>query len=457
MSKTMVLGLNCAHDAAACLTIDGKVMVAVSEERLARQKHKSGFPKLAINYCLKEAGLDRESVIFDSVVINQQPPADYDCIAKQYFPAMPGSRVLVNPSHHYLHACYALTLTDQRPLVILVVDGSGYSYAEHRRRGSPLLGSEPRDHDMWESLTAFYVDTDGEWSLLIKDWGLWKDSALRFPSLGHMYGLAAQRIFGSWVHAGKVMGLAPYGNPLGLGEEPIVTLTENGIEVNTDWILKMPSITFNSNFEEVQTARDLAAKVQAELECSMMHLCGILHARTKCDSICVTGGVALNSVFNGRLATEGPFRNVVVSPAAHDGGTAIGAAAYGFNQVTGRQLEFQRDPEFLGRVYSEREVWEILTQYPESKVEKCTCAIQSAAPDLASGKMVGWFEGGAEFGPRALGHRSILGNPAVPEMKDMLNRRVKFRESFRPYAAGVLLEHAAARFENPPERPPMPL
>jgi carbamoyltransferase len=270
-----------------------------------------------------------------------------------------------------------------------------------------------------------------------------------------MYGLAAEYIFGSWTHAGKVMGLAPFGDPAGLNDRPIVTLTSSGIEVDTDWLVGAPRLKFSENFENLPSATNIAAKVQAELETGMMHLCRILRARTSCKTICLTGGVALNSVFNGRLAKEGLFERVIVSPASHDAGTAIGAAAYGYRQVTGQQLRFRDDPEFLGHAYSEQEVLHVLEGCPEVDVVYLEKPIEAAAQELAAGKIVGWFEGEAEFGPRALGHRSILADPRVAGMKDRLNRRVKFRESFRPYAAAVLEECCADWFEEVVESPHM--
>jgi carbamoyltransferase len=456
MNDRVILGLNCSHDAAACLAVDGQVVCAIAEERLNRRKHFKGYPQRAVDYCLDAAGLTNHARVPDLVVINQLPPADHDRAVASRFPHLPADRILVNPSHHLLHACYAEMLAPEEPMVILVVDGSGYSYAEHNKRNSPLLGAAPPSHDAMESLSAYYRDADGQLTLLMKDWGEFKEERrVRFPSLGHMYGLAAQHVFGSWVHAGKLMGLAPFGDPEAFGDRRIVTLRPDGVDVDTEWILDVPPIGFDPRFEHNPLARNLAAKVQAELEVALWHLARLLHERTKCDTLCLSGGVALNSVFNGQLMREGPYRRVLVTPAAHDGGTAIGAAAYGYQRLTKRTLAFRGDEEMLGRTYRESEIVDAAAEYPDVVLSRVANPIRAAAEELAAGHVIGWFEGGSEFGPRALGHRSILADPRVAGMKDHLNAHIKFREGFRPYAAAVLEERCSEWFEDAFDSPHM--
>jgi carbamoyltransferase len=445
-TPAVVVGLNCSHDAAAAVAVDGVLVAAISEERLNGVKHYKGFPRRALDYCLQSAGLDHASVNVSALVVNQLPLTNFDVEAVKFFGRDRVQRVIVNPSHHYLHACYAEMLTHERPLVILVADGSGYSYAEHRRQGSPLLGPEPQHVDMWESLSAYLVGADGQMTLLLKDWGCWRDT--RFPSLGHMCGDAAERVFGSWIHAGKLMGLAPFGDPAALGSAPVVTLRSDGLDVSTEWLEEVPRIANVGNPETIPLARNIAAKAQAELEKGMLHVCAMLAEKTSCRTICLTGGVALNSTFNGRLVREGLFENVVVSPASSDAGTAIGATAYGCKEVGGMPLRVEKDIEFLGRVYGEAEVAQALETVSSSvRVSRCRDSARTAADELAEGRILGWFEGASEFGPRALGHRSIFADPRIVGMKDRLNSRVKFRESFRPYAAAVLEEHCADWFD----------
>src|SRR5215831_17054951 len=363
MEHTTILGLNCSHDAAAAIAVDGTIISAIAEERLTRRKHAAGFPERSIDYCLKEAGLRRASARIDQVVINQLPPgvgASYERRAVDHFAPGAVGNVIVNPSHHFLHACYAEMLSSHRPIVILVVDGSGYSYLEHKRRGSPFLGPPPASEDMCESLTAYYIDENGATTILMKEWGEWREfNTLRFPSLGHMYGLAAEHVFGSWIHAGKLMGLAPFGEPEALRDKRVVTINNDGVEIHTDWLVNVPKIEFSEHLESIPLARNLAAKAQAELERAMMHLCTLLKTMTHSEAICLTGGVALNSVFNGLLARDGPFKKVFVVPASSDAGTAIGAAAFG-SRLMGKSLKFRNHVEFLGRSYNADEVLQTL-------------------------------------------------------------------------------------------------
>ena len=454
MSDRVVLGVNCSHDAAACVAVDGRIVSAVSEERLNRLKHCFGWPRHSVDYVMSElkqqCGVDQP----DSIVINELPSYDNEHFAVRRFPCLDRRDIIVNPSHHLLHAYYAMIFARMRPMVILVVDGSGYSYAEHRRRNSPLLGPEPAHHDAWESLSAYYVDTDNTLSLITKQWGVWKEFPLRFPSLGHMYSVAAHHIFGSWTHAGKVMGLAPYGHA-GNGFKKIVTLTDEGADVDTDWILDVPRLGDVTRLEEDVTARNLAAHVQTELELALRHITNQLYAKTGCRSICLCGGVALNSVFNGQLMREGPFDNVLITPAAHDAGTAIGAAAYGYQRLTGRLPTFAADAEFLGRTYSDADILSALARRDDVCAQRIDDPARAAAEELAAGRTIGWFEGPSEFGPRALGHRSILADPRGPGVRDELNGRIKFREMFRPYAAAVLREECSAWFEDDFDSPYM--
>jgi carbamoyltransferase len=192
---------------------------------------------------------------------------------------------------------------------------------------------------------------------------------------------------------------------------------------------------------------NIAAKVQAELEEAMLFLVGRLYERARCPNLCLSGGVALNSVANGRIIREGPFKRIFITPAAGDGGVAVGAALYGHYHFTGQMPcpHFRND--FLGKPYADADMLTALQQNPCVEFELQVDPALAAARDIAQGKIVGWFEGRSEFGPRALGHRSILCDPRDADMKDILNARVKFRESFRPYAASILDESVSEFFD----------
>lgn len=445
----IVLGLNAAHDASACLLIDGRIHVAISEERLSRRKHHEGYPDQAIAYCLDSAGLAGMDSI-DAIVINEYSATDYTADIRR---SGYEGQLITNPSHHLLHAYYALAASGWTDTAIMVVDGSGYSYAEYNRRGSPLLGPPPLHPDM-EEAESFYIVRGGTIELVEKRWGLWDASRpyYRFPSLGHLFSMASQYIFGHMNHAGKTMGLAPFGDASSL-PDPIVTCTASGIDVRTDWILELPPRSdVPAHLDPV--CRDLAAKVQDELEVAMLHLAGLLHRWTQANHLCISGGVALNSVANGRLLREGPYSKLFVTPAAGDSGVAVGAALYGFESLTGSLPQWSKYDDFHGRIYHDDEVdAALLEQASMVHWDTPDDPAARAAVDMADGLVIGWFEGRSEFGPRALGHRSIVCDPRGNRIRDHINRDIKYREPFRPYAASVLGEHASTIFDLPWEDP----
>lgn len=448
-ARLAVLGINSAHDASACLLIDGKPVVAIAEERLSRVKHHEGFPYQAVDYCLRASGLESLQAI-DCVVLNQFPARTFDLEIRDN-----GYRgqLITNPSHHLLHAYYAWVASGFSEAAIMIVDGSGYSYREYLRRSSPLLGDPPPDPDM-EEAESLYVARDNRIDLLGKRWALWEadETYCRFASLGHMYSMASQYIFGHWKHAGKTMGLAPLGDPNSF-PELFVDVIEPEMIIHTDWPLRLPPrSSLPAHLDPV--CRDLAAKVQAELERAMLYLASRLHQRTGQIRLCISGGVGLNSVVNGRILRELPYSEMFVTPASGDSGICIGAALYGYHQIARDRPRWNYRSDFHGRRYQKAEVMDAVAQRIGSLgVERAEDEATRAARDIADGLIVGWFEGGSELGPRALGHRSILCDPRTSEMRDHLNQTVKFREPFRPFAASVLAEHVHEYFDMAGEDP----
>jgi carbamoyltransferase len=441
-ARRTVLGLNTAHDAAACLMVDGVMAVAVAEERLTRVKHHEGFPHRALEYCLEAAGIASLDAV-DAIVINEYTHTDFGLDLRH---AGFRGQIFTNPSHHLLHAYYAWIASGFDDPAVLVTDGSGYAYGEYERRESPLLGPPPPYSEMEEAESLYEVE-QGELRLVHKNWGLWTASRpfYRFPSLGHMFSAASQYIFGQWTHAGKTMGLAPYGDA-GRFPDPIIEYGPAGMRIDTEWITRLPPRTSDpAHFD--QTCRDIAAKVQVEVEQAILYLCNRLHEETGRSRLCLTGGVGLNSVANGRILRETPFTELYITPAAGDSGVAIGAALYGDRMLAGQVPRWHANHTFHGRSYGDDEVEAALEAGAGLiRGERLDDPAAAAARDVVDGKVIGWFEGASEFGPRALGHRSIVCDPRLPEMRDRLNESVKFREPFRPYAASVLVEHAADYF-----------
>ncbi|MEO6504008.1 MAG: carbamoyltransferase C-terminal domain-containing protein [Jatrophihabitantaceae bacterium] len=449
MTDTVVLGVNSAHDASACLLINGELVVAVCEERLSRIKYDDGFPHRAIRYCLDAAGLpDLDAV--DCIVLNEYAFSDHDVYELGSY----RGRLITNPSHHLLHAYYAWVASGYTDAAVLILDGSGYSFGEYQRRDRPALelGAPAPEFSEMEEAESLYRISDGEMTLVSKRWALWHANRpfFRFASLGHMYSMASQYIFGSFKHAGKTMGLAAFGDADAF-PDPIVDLSGPEMDIDTLWITRVPPRS-DLPAEQDEVCRDMAAKVQAELEQAILHLAEDLHRRTGASRLALSGGVGLNSVTNGRLLRESSFSELFITPAASDAGVSIGAALYGHRELTGSVPTWDYRHDYHGRVYGADEVDAALADRADlvrwEDVEDIEGGVAGrAAADVAAGSVVGWFDLGSEFGPRSLGHRSIICDPRVPGMKDYLNEHVKFREPFRPYAASVLAEHAATYFD----------
>ncbi|MEE1736684.1 carbamoyltransferase C-terminal domain-containing protein [Streptomyces sp. BE147] len=444
MARKIVLGINGAHDAAACIVVDGELVVAVPEERLSRVKYHEGYPFKAVDYCLRVAGL-RSLGEVDSVVINRYTHNDYEPeIRRSGF----DGELVINPSHHLLHAYYAWVASDFRRPAVLVLDGSGYNYGEYERRGSPLIGPPPQYSEMEEAESMYAVGEDGSLELVRKKWGLWDSMKpfMRFPSLGHMFSAASQYIFGHFQHAGKTMGLAPYGDASAF-PEPFIEYDGDDLVFDTTWVTKLPPRSdLPAHLDPI--CRNLAAKVQEELEPAVIHLCKVIHEATGSEELALSGGVGLNSVANGLILRQTPFSKLFVTPASGDSGIAIGAALYGYHRLTGDRPRWRAYDNYHGQKYDDRDVADAVAGAADFvRAESVPRVVEAAVADLVDGKFVGWFEGASEFGPRALGHRSIICDPRPGDMRDRLNARVKFREPFRPYAASVLAEHVKEYFD----------
>jgi carbamoyltransferase len=447
--SSIILGVNAAHDAAACLLRDGELVVAIAEERLSRVKHDEGYPRRAVEYCLSEARLPGLYAV-DCIVTNEYPASE--CSLQLRLDGYPGE-LLTNPSHHMLHAYYAWLASGFTDPAVLIVDGSGFKYAEYLRTGSPLLGPPPTDLDMAEAESLYVVD-NGKLEVVSKRWALWEALRpyARLASLGQMYAVASQYIFGHWTHAGKTMGLAAYGDPDAI-TAPFVDLSGEEMAIDTAWVLSLPPRSAKPAHED-ELCRNLAAKVQSELERAMLHLAERLRRRSGRSQLCLSGGVALNTVTNGRIRRELPFTDLFVTPAAIDAGVAIGAALYGHHQLSGRTVSWSYSHDYHGRAYGEADVSAALDERrTRLRWERLPDGPERAARDIADGLVIGWFEGGAEFGPRALGHRSILADPRIETMRQWLNHSVKYREPFRPYAASVLAEYVGEYFDVEGEDP----
>lgn len=480
---TFVLGLNAFHgDSSACLIYNGQMVAAAEEERFRRIKHWAGFPREAIRYCLTEAGISLAQV--DHVAINQDGKANL------------GKKL-------------AYTLT-RRPDLGMVLDRlrnkrERAGVAEHLAAAFPgvaFSGQEHQvEHHMAHLSSAFHVSpfdeavvvsVDGFGDFASAAWGVSRGSKIEvedkvyFPhSLGIFYQALTQFI--GFPHYGdeyKVMGLAPYGQPLYLPQmRQIVELQGDGSfklnlacfrhhkeKVEYEWEDGTPSVgaLFSQGLVDLlgparqsgealeQRHKDIARSVQAMYEEAFFHLLNTLHARHRLDAIAVAGGCGMNSVANGKILLKTPFKQVYVQAAAGDAGGAIGAAYTVWHELGGARGP-AHDHAYWGPQFSNDVIGQLLAERSSEVAaqgcvvaridDEATLCSQTAAA-VARGEVVGWFQGRMEWGPRALGNRSIVGDPRRADMKDILNLKIKRRESFRPFAPSVLQSAVGEWFEQ---------
>jgi carbamoyltransferase len=469
----VVLGLSAGfHDSAAALVVDGEIRAAVEEERLSRVKHDPSFPSRAADTCLAIAGISAADV--DAVAFHEKPLG----VVGRHL----ASRIRTGPLG-------ARRLFMGTPDLVATQLGRGHRIDEwFSRRGADLPPLLMAEHHTSHSAAAFYpspfgdaaimtIDGVGEWATSTLGEGrghhIRVDRELRYPdSIGMLYS-AFTAYSGFRVNGGEgeLMGLAPFGEPRYVDAilDELVDLFEDGsIRLDQRYFAYVRGRrTTTPRFHRLfggaprplgsrpgQREADLALSVQRVTEEIILSMSRELHRTSGLDSVCLAGGVALNCVANGRLAREGPFERVWVQPAAGDAGNAVGAALWAWHEVLGNLRSEQPDDAmsgaFLGPAFSDEEIrsWldsnGIVYRHLGEGPELAECVAQR----LAGGEVVGWFQGRMEFGPRALGHRSIVADPRSPTVQGRLNGLVKERAAFRPFAPAVLEERAADWFDH---------
>jgi len=471
-----ILGISAFyHDAAACILRDGEIIAAAQEERFTRKKHDPDFPRNAVEYCLKHAGISTAEL--DYVGFYDKPMLKFERILENYLGVAPlGLRSFMTAMPIWVKEKLFTRELIRREL-------PGYQgkvlFAEHHESHA-ASAFYPSPFDEAAILT---MDGVGEWATTSYGVGRGKEldilAEIRYPhSLGMLYS-AFTYFTGFKVNSGeyKVMGLAPYGEPkyVDLILKELLDLKEDGsFKMNMEYFnylhgLTMTNGAFSRLFEGdvrkpesklTQREMDLAASIQKITEEVMLRMARHVHRETGSDNLCLAGGVALNCVGNGRLLREGPFKNIWIQPAAGDAGGALGVALLIHHKLqNGARVADGYDKmkgSYLGPSFSDEEiesyfdsVGAVYTRLDEKEL------IARAACLLSQEKVVGWMQGPMEFGPRALGGRSILGDPRSSKMQSVMNLKIKFRESFRPFAPSVLREKVADYFEIDAESPYM--
>lgn len=485
-----ILGISCFyHESAVCLLKDGKIVAASAEERFSRKKHDSEFPSLAIEFCLKKAGIKMKKV--DYVVFYEKPFWKFHRIFQSILATYPNSSRLFAKS--------MLTwITDKlwvRSIISdkLKVPGSKILFVPHHisHAASSFYASG------FEKAAIMTFDGVGEWTTTTFGIGngltIDIQKEIRFPhSIGLLYSVFTA-FLGFQVNDGeyKVMGMAPYGKPKYLSKvRKLVKVFKDGsFALNMDYFTyhKSPTKAFGQKFIDLfgkprekdvyffteksgypsyfgqkpknykklclenQHYADIAASIQAFTEEVLLNAAKQLHKETGLENLCIAGGVALNSVTNGMLLAKSSFKRIFVQPAAGDDGGALGAAFYAYHSILGKKRKFIQDNCYFGIEYSNAEIEKFLkrNKIPFKKIRTEKKVVDYLSSELSKNKVIGFFHGRAEWGPRALGARSILASPMQEEMKEIVNTKIKFREPYRPFAPVVIAEKADEYFVFP--------
>jgi len=455
---TYVLGTGLSHDGSACLLKDGRIAVAIEKERITRRKHDGGNDNDAIHYCLDAEGisLDDVALVVQNANFSMFEQGN-DWFEGQRFVAQHPR--IVTLSHHLAHAYSAIGTAPFDEAAVLVIDGCGNAFPGCVDR-SPSVDCA-LDGDLHPSLyfekDSYYHFARNALTPVLKDYSQWRDQTRDHPlyprttrhSLGGLYQAASFYCLGDYDGAGKLMGLAPYGRP-GMFAQEIFTLRDGRVFVNYDWMTEFdrPCGGHEEFIANFQYYADIAHWVQQELERAILYLVDHRYRLAASANLAYAGGVALNAVANRRILRDSKFRDVYIQPAAGDNGLAIGCAHYGWMAVLGEQRRRHDGSSAFGIVYGKGRIGEDLARRADLlDFSRVPDVVEAAAALLADGQTVGWFQGRCEFGPRALGHRSILADPRRPGLREFINARVKFREDFRPFAPAVAEESAATYFE----------
>ncbi|MBV9865012.1 MAG: carbamoyltransferase [Abitibacteriaceae bacterium] len=489
----LILGVSCFfHDAAAALIEDGVLIAAAEEERFSRRKHDYNFPTLAIDFCLRQRGISAEDL--DYVVFFEKPLLKLERLFMTIFGSTPRTAGVFREAliawfedklwikgllkeklgvpddklffieHHLSHAASAFLCSPFEEAAVLTVDGVGE----------------------WATTTLGVGKTTRDGSTERTELKLLQE--LRFPhSLGLLYS-AFTAFLGFEVNEGeyKVMGMAPYGEPKYVDKVlQLLDLKADGsfaLDLSYFQFQRSTSETISHKFEELfglrrdpkarfvtvatslyddpnpptaaeieknQYYADIAASIQRVTEEVLLKMAHYLHQTTGLIKLCIAGGVGLNSVANNRIYRETPFKELYVQPAAGDAGGAIGAALYAYNVLLGQPRRFVMEHAYWGEAYSDEAIAEFLQEnnIQATKIEDEEQLLDRVVEYLTQGKVIGWYQGRFEWGPRALGNRSILADPRRDDMKDIINIKIKFREPFRPFAPSVLAERAEEYFD----------
>ena len=469
------LGISCYyHDSAASLLKDGKVLSAVEEERFSRKKFDDSFPKMAIDWCLKEAGIGPESI--DSIAFYDKPILKFERLLDNYIAVAPrGLYSFLNVIPKWLHK--RLWIKDDISKHLKGFNGTIIFPEHHLSHAAHTFFTST-----FNEAAILTVDGVGEWSTAsfgtANDTTIKLTNDIRWPHSVGLFYSAFTYFLGFRVNEGeyKLMGLSAYGKP-----KYYDLIMNNLIDVKNDGSIHLNMKYFSFTYDKVMTNQrfsdlfgisrrkedstteqihyDIAASAQLVLEDILLKMVNHVHKKTSMKNLCLGGGVALNGVANYRILKEGPFENIHIPPSPGDGGSAIGCAQYLYycHKKIKRKIEHDiKNNIFVGPSYSNDQIKSFLDiNKIHYKFLETNSLLETTAKIISESNVVGWYQGKMEWGPRALGNRSILADPRNAKMKDILNEKIKHRESFRPFAPCILDEHASEYFDIDVQSPYM--
>jgi carbamoyltransferase len=445
----VVLGLNRTQDASACLMFGSQLAWAIQKERLTRRKHHWGKPgDVSGLYCPRLPGLDRPIDVLVECFSSDPEVGrldQYNAELEQALRFAPDCR-RVRISHHLAHLYSVFHPSPFHEAAVMVIDGQGSPVAElteHWRGATEVPGD-------WREVSSFYRATRERTECIGKQ--VWERDDGRLVGLGMFYFLLTQTLFPGEGNEGKVMGLAPHGSADALGL-PALEVHRNQVAVPAAWralLHERERFRYGAPGVRFSDCANLAAAGQRAFEDALLELARWLHAATGLDQLCFAGGTGLNCSANERLLRETPFRQVFIPPAPSDAGTALGCAIYGLTEVAGLPCDYRWTHDYLGPEPAISDIEAAVAVADDLVVERVRgrgALCERMLDLLCQNKVLGLYQGRSEFGPRALGHRSILGNPRHGYVRDWINGHVKQREWFRPLAPVVLEERAAEFFD----------
>ena len=464
------LGISCYyHDSSAAILKDGKVIAAVEEERFSRKKFDDDFPKQAINWCLKESGISSKNL--DSVAFYDKPVLKFERLLDNYIAVAPrGLYSFLDVIPKWLHK--RLWVKDEISKHLKDFNGEIIFPEHHMSHAAHAFFTSPFDE-----AAILTVDGVGEWTTAsfgtAHDTTIKLTNDIRWPHSVGLFYSAFTYFLGFKVNEGeyKLMGLSAYGKP-----KYYDLIMENLVDVKNDGSIHLNMKYFSFTYDKVMTNQkfsdlfgipprkedskaeqihyDIAASAQLVLEDILLKMVNHVHKKTGMVNLCFGGGVALNGVANYRILKDGPFENIHIPPSPGDGGSAVGCAQYLYychdknKRMMEDNIEIIKNNIFVGPSYSNDEIKSFLDiNKIDYKFLETNSLLQTVAKLIVEGNVVGWYQGKMEWGPRALGNRSIIADPRNVKMKDILNEKIKHRESFRPFAPCILEEYTSEYFD----------